>query len=489
LNLIELFHETCRAHANEPALITEASEYTYDAFHRKIHGISEKLREQGIREGDVIGLWMENGAEFVISYYAIHHLGCVVVPVDPLAVPREMEFIIKNAGIKLVITSPHFKFACEEIQQNIPELKILSMQGRLPDGKREEPAEIHATEDTLAKIIYTSGTTGTPKGAMLTHGNLIANLQSVATVLKIDKGSRLLCILPLFHCFAAMVNMLTVLSKGASVVVMRQFRPDAAMRSIEKYKITTLCGVPSMYLVIAKIDPAEQFDLSSLKVVVSGGAGLPPKIWEAFMHRFGIDVHEGYGLSEASPVVAVNPLEKPNVTGSIGKVIPNVEVKIVDDSLRELPMGEIGELAVRGKNVMKGYLNLPEETAAVLRDGWLLTGDMAKIDDQGYIFIVDRKKEMILVRGHNVYPREVEHILYHHPKVHEVAVVPAKDDRSGEVVRAVIVPKQPGQLTPKEIKDFCRDQMAHYKIPKIVDIVEALPKTSTGKILKRALIK
>ncbi len=489
MNLIELFHQTCRANGNEPALFTESSEYTYDMLHRKIHGIAEKLKDQGVREGDFIGLWMENGAEFIISYYAIHHLGGIVVPVDPLSVAREMEYIIKNAGIKLVITSPHYKGACEEIQKNLPDIKVMSLQGRIPDGKPEEPAEIHTTEETLAKIIYTSGTTGTPKGAMLTHGNLMSNIESVAIVLKIGRGSRLLCILPLFHSFAAMVNMLTVLSTGAAVILMRQFRPDAALRAVEQYKITTLCGVPSMFLVMAKLDPAEKFDLSSLKVQVSGGAGLPPKIGEAFKNRFGLEVHEGYGLSEASPVVAVNPLELPNVTGSIGKVIPNVEVKIVDENFQEMPVGEIGELAVRGGNVMKGYLNLPEETASVLKDGWLLTGDMAKVDENDYIFIVDRKKEMILVRGHNVYPREVEHILYHHPMVSEVAVVPAKDDRSGEVVRAVIVPKESGQLTSKEIKDFCRDKLAHYKIPKIVDIVEALPKTSTGKILKRALIK
>ena len=487
MNLVDLFHSACAKYPKDLALITESTEYTYEVLHSKTHGVAERLVNWGIHEGDFVGLWMENGAEFITCYYGIQHIGAVVVPIDPMAVTRETEFIIKNAGCRLLLTSPHYAESAEELRQHLPDIQIVVLHARLSDGRSTEPYPLTANENSLAKIIYTSGTTGTPKGTMLTHGNLMANIESVAEVLNIHADTRMLCILPLFHSFAAMVNMLTPLAKGGKTVLLRQFRPETTMRAVETYRITTLCAVPSMFLYLAKIDPAVKYDLSTLQNIVSGGAGLPPKIGEVFFKRFGKEIHEGYGLSEASPVVAVNPLDQKNVTGSIGLPIPGVEVKIVNERGETLPTDEIGELAVRGKNVMQGYLNLPEETAQVLKKGWLLTGDMAQMDANGYVYIVDRKKEMVLVRGHNVYPREVENILYQHPGIAECAVVGAPDDKSGEVVRAVVVPKEPGTLTPKEIREFCADKLTSYKIPKIIEFMDALPKTTTGKILKRAL--
>jgi long-chain acyl-CoA synthetase len=488
MNLVDLFHDSCNTHPEKPAVILENAEYPYTVLHRKIHGLTERLLSSGIKSGDFVILWMENGIEFIISYYAILHTGAVVIPVDPLFTPRETLFIVQNAQSRFLLTTPLLHPAADAVKSQIPDLEIIQIDPDLPDGKLDEPIKINSNENTLAKIIYTSGTTGVPKGAMLTHGNLIANIQSVNVALHIAKDERLICILPLFHSFAAMVCMLTPLSIGATSVVLKQFRPDTTLRAVEKYKITILCAVPSMFLVMAKIDPSIQFDLSSIKYLVSGGAGLPPKIGEVFQQRFGIPIHEGYGLSEAAPVVAVNPLGGKRKIGSIGLPIEGVEVKIMNEQGNELPTSEIGELAVRGGNVMQGYLGLPEDTELALRNGWLYTGDMGKKDEEGYIYIVDRKKEMILVRGQNVYPREVENVLYMHPGVAECAAVAEPDTRSGEVVRAVIVPKEQDQLTTKEIQDFCRDKLAPYKIPKIVDFVVSIPKTSTGKILRRALV-
>ncbi len=488
MNLVDLFHDSCKKYPEKPAVILENAEYPYSVLHRKIHGLTERLLLSGIKTGDFVILWMENGIEFIISYYAILHTGATVVPVDPLFTPRETMFIIQNTQSRFLLTTPLLRPAADAVKSQIPNLEIIQIDPDIPDGKLDEPIKINSNKNTLAKIIYTSGTTGVPKGAMLTHGNLIANIQSVNVALHIAKDERLLCILPLFHSFAAMVCMLTPLSIGATTIVMKQFRPDTTLRAMEKHKITILCAVPSMFLVMAKIDPSIHFDVSSIKYLVSGGAGLPPKIAEGFQKRFGIPIHEGYGLSEASPVVAVNPLGGKRKIGSIGLPIEGVEVKIVDEKGKELPVGEIGELAVKGGNVMQGYFGLPEDTAEALREGWLFTGDMGKIDEEGYIYIVDRKKEMILVRGQNVYPREVENVLYMHPGVLECVAVPEPDERSGEVVRAVIVSKESNKLTTKEIQDFCRGKLAPYKIPKIVNFVLSIPKTSTGKILRRALI-
>ena len=488
MNLVDLFHNSCNQYPDKPAIILENLEYSYSIVHRKIHGLTYILLSVGIKSGDFVTLWMENSAEFIISYYAILHTGAMVIPVDPLATPRETSFIIQNAKSRFILTSPLLYPTAEAVKKQMPNLEIILIDSKLPDGKLDEPIKLDSSEDSLAKIIYTSGTTGVPKGALLTHGNLMANIHSVNIALHIAEDERLICILPLFHSFAAMVCMLTPLSVGATIMVLKQFRPDTTLRAIEKYKITILCGVPSMFLVMAKLDPALQFDLSSLKYLVSGGAGLPPKISEAFEQRFGIPIHEGYGLSEAAPVVAVNPLGGKRKSGSIGLPITGVEVKIVDDNGNELPIGQIGELVVKGENVMQGYLGLPKETAEALRNGWLYTGDLGKMDNEGYLYIVDRKKEMILVRGQNVYPREVENVLYQHPGIAECVVIPAPDERSGEVVRAVIAPKEPGKLTGKEIQDFCREKLAPYKIPKYIDFIESFPKTSTGKILKRALL-
>jgi len=488
MNLVDAFHVVCQLHPQKIALQSENTSLTYSEFHLNIHGLAEDLLAYGLNPGDTVGLWMENSIEFIVSYFAIQHIGCVVVPLDPLSVPREVSFVLENAKSHLLLTTPRFHEVALALSVGKQNLKVHTLLRKLRPGKPNEPATLTADRNTLACIIYTSGTTGHPKGAMLTHGNLLANAQAVRQVMNINHDTRMICILPLFHCFAAMVNMLSPLLIGGRVIPIKQFRPDTALKAIESYKITHLTGVPSMYLVMGRVDNPESYDLSSLLYLVSGGAGLPPKVAQVFQEKFKKEIHEGYGLSEASPVVSFNSVDHPNVPGSIGTPIPGVRVKIVDDQFNSLSLGEIGELAVKGPNVMIGYLGLPDATREALRDGWLLTGDMAKMDESGNIYIVDRKKEMILVRGHNVYPREVENILYQHPAVLEAAVVPHKDERSGEVVRAVISVKEGYKITTHEIRDFCKGKLTSYKIPKIIDIIPALPKTNTGKIKKRALI-
>lgn len=483
MNLSTRLQKSCIENSEKLAVKFEHEQINYIQLWHRILGFAKELRQIEIKPKERVGLLMENSIDFVVSYFAILAAGAIVIPIETMAVPREIQFILQNAKAKRLITSPLFQQVIEPLKMLLPDLIILS-------AGKETTTEYHIPiikETALAVCIYTSGTTGVPKGAQLTHQNLLANTDSCIEVLQSTINDRFLCILPLFHSFAATVCMLTPLMSGATMVPMKMFRPEMALHTIEKEKITLLAAVPSMFLAMAKAEPNTVFDLSCIKYCISGGAGLPLQVMELFESRFGIKIHEGYGLSEASPVVALNPLGGLRKPRSIGVPIPNVKMRIVDENMNDMPIGEIGEIAVQGKNVMKGYLGLPDITKKTIRNGWLLTGDLGYQDSDGYFYVVDRKKEMILVRGLNVYPREVENVLYTHSAVLEAAVIAVKDERSGEVPKAVIVPKTPGKISEQEIIAFCRDKLAAYKIPKHIEFRESLPKTSSGKILKRAL--
>jgi long-chain acyl-CoA synthetase len=334
----------------------------------------------------------------------------------------------------------------------------------------------------VSVIIYTSGTTGHPKGAMLTHKNLISNAESTVSALLMTENEITLNVLPLFHSFAWTVNVLSTLMVGGSIVIMENFVPKDAIRIIEKEQITLVTGVPAMFNYYLMVGSKESFE--SIRVFVSGGASLPVEIIKGFKEKMGYDILEGYGLSEASPVVTINPLNKTKA-GCIGIPIKNIEVRVVDTDGNEVPIGEKGELLVKGPNVMKGYYNLPEITAKTIIDDWLHPGDVAIIDEDGYVAIVDRIKDIIIVNGFNVYPREVEEVIYSYDGVLEAAVVGDSDPSRGEIVLAFVVPKDPENFDSKALKSYLRDHLASFKLPRKIIIKDGLPKNATGKILKK----
>ncbi len=346
---------------------------------------------------------------------------------------------------------------------------------------------VNVAEDDTAIILYTSGTTGNPKGAMLSHGNVYSNARDVSTYLGYRADDRIIATLPVFHVFALTVVVNAPLISGATVLLAPRFSPSEIFALAKEQQATVFAGVPTMYNFLYLLPEGKPEDFSTIRLAISGGASLPVALLHNFEQKFNVRVSEGYGLSEASPVTCFNPLDRERKAGSIGTSINNVENRVVDINGREVPVGEVGELVVRGPNVMKGYYKMPEETAMAIRDGWLFTGDLAKVDDEGYFYIVDRKKDMIIVGGYNVYPREVEEVLFAHDNIVEAAVVGYPDLNFGEAVHAYIVLKEESASTADDILAYCAKHMVKYKVPKVIEILDELPKNTTGKILRRSL--
>jgi len=362
------------------------------------------------------------------------------------------------------------------------DLALGTPPGDLPQGM--VPPEVD--REDVAACLYTSGTTGRPKGAMLTHRNLLANIQSFREILHVTEEDVFLTVLPMFHAFAATVMFLEPLSVGATIVVEPRFAPDLTLKAIAEHRVTLFGGVPTLFAVLAGL-PRPPADFSSWRLCLSGGAPLPPAVLEAFEAKFGVPIYEGYGPTECAPVLTVNRPLGVRKVGSVGPAIPQVELRIVDEAGHPLPPGEVGEIVARGPNVMQGYLNRPAETAEVLRNGWYHTGDLGRVDQDGYYYIVDRKKDLILVGGLNVYPREVELALASHPAVAEAAVIGVPDPVRGEVPRALVVLRDGQQADTQELLQWCRQRLANYKVPRTIAFVSQLPKTATGKILKAQL--
>ncbi|MGD1019968.1 MAG: long-chain fatty acid--CoA ligase [Verrucomicrobiia bacterium] len=441
----------------------------------------------GVGRGDRVGILLKNCPEFIFALYAVLKSGATVVPINNFLKAPEIQHIVDDCQLKCLITSADF-------DETIAKLTGITAIP-LPELERGAPASAPTwpmlAPDDLAVIIYTSGTTGKSKGAMLTHGNIASNVRSCIKALEQTDDDRLTLLLPMFHSFMLTVCIFTPLSMGASIVLIKSLQPfKAAMREIIRNRATILVGIPQLFqaLADAKI-PFWLHWLLKLRLAVSGAAPLPGETLGKFDRKFHFPLLEGYGLSEASPVVSFNPIRGVQKPGSVGLPLSDIEVTIVDDQGRELPHGQVGEIAVRGPNVMRGYYNHPEETAAALRDNWLHTGDMGKKDEDGYIYIVDRRKEMLLVRGMNVYPREIEEVLHQFPNVREAAVVAKPDEKRGEVPIAFVSAVNGAKLDPNEILRFCRDRLADYKIPREVRVMETLPRTATGKIAKLELKK
>jgi long-chain acyl-CoA synthetase len=450
--------------------------------------LAAHLRGCGIRPGDRVAIMLPNVPQFPIAYYAALRAGAVVVPVNVLFKRREVAFHVSDSEARVLFAWPDFaEAACAGADDAGAECIFPAELGRLA-AQSEPLAEVTARDprDT-AVILYTSGTTGTPKGAELTHDNLARNAQVSCGLFGLDERSVVLGALPLFHSFGQTCTLNSTIAAGGSLTLLQRFDAGRAIELIWRDRVTVFAGVPTMYS--ALLQQPERGDTSSLRLCVSGGAPLPLELLHEFERAFACPVIEGYGLSETSPVACFNHPDRERKPGSIGTPVEGVELKIVDELDRALGVGEVGEIAVRGHCVMKGYWRRPAETAAVISaDGWFHTGDLGRVDADGYYFVVDRKKDMIIRGGFNVYPRELEEILYEHPAVREAAVIGVPHDELGEEVAAVVALRA-GVAAPteQELREFVKEQVAAYKYPRLVWFVDELPKTATGKILKREI--
>jgi long-chain acyl-CoA synthetase len=443
--------------------------------------------DHGVRQGDRVGILLKNSPEFIYALYAILKSGATVVPINTFLKAPEIQHIVNDCQLKCLVTSADFEETVPKLQ-NVTIVPLDKLQAATTSAAPTWPV-IKPTD--LAVIIYTSGTTGKSKGAMLTHDNIFSNVRSCIEALEETRDDRLTLLLPMFHSFMLTVCIFTPLSMGAGIVLIKSVQPfKAAMREIIRNRATVLVGIPQLFqaLADAKI-PFWLHWVLKIRVAVSGAAPLPAETLARFDRKFRFPLLEGYGLSEASPVVSFNPIRGVRKAGSVGLPLPGVQVRIFDDNDRELSVGEVGEIVIQGANVMRGYYNHPDETAAALRDGWLHTGDMGKKDADGYTYIVDRRKEMLLVRGMNVYPREIEEVLYQFPNVREAAVVPKQDEKRGEVPIAFVSAAEGTKLDSAEILRFCRERLADYKIPREVRVMDTLPRTATGKVAKLELKK
>ena len=506
-NLGELLSSSAQRYPQRSAIVFGQKKISYKALDEITNHISCGLIELGINRQERVAIFLDNCPEFVISYYAILKAGCVAVPVNYMFKMEEAKYILQDSGAKAIITSRTYLAMAEELRLRIEGLKYVITTNAAKDKygvidfnslKRTQGhslKKVLVEPHELAVILYTSGTTGFPKGAMLTHYNLISNAFDSSQAIRVSYKDAFICFLPLFHSFAATVCMNLPLSIGAKIVVMKTIRPfKRLIRAIRKNRVRVFVGIPSIYNIFKDIRLPKILNtgllrlLNPVRICISGAAALPVDTFFGFQKRFRIPLLEGYGLTEASPVVTLNPLKDKRKAGSIGlSLSKNIELKIVDNEDNVLGPGKIGELLVKGPNVMQGYFKQEEATRQALKDGWLYTGDMAKFDHEGYVYIVGRKKEMINVRGLNVYPREIEEVLYQNPKIKEAAVIGISDVHKGEVPKGFIVLRDGEVASEHEIIQYLRERLAGYKIPKYITFRNSLPKNATGKILKRLL--
>jgi len=486
MNLACTFEKTAQRDPNKTALFWGGSQFSYGDLWSRSLGVAGRLRSEfGVRAGDRVGIWLKNCPEFVPALFGILQAGAVVVPINNFLKPAEVGFILADAGIDVIILDETMREGFDKLREGRPGLKSFGVETFATSANAAE--ECLAKESDLAIIIYTSGTTGHPKGAMLSHGNLLVNVQSCERVLEAVGEDRFAVLLPMFHSFMLTVGVLLPLLIGGSIVLIKTLHPPKnIMVEIMQHRATLLPAVPQFFRALTHGPiPANL----PLRLCISGGAPLPGEVLKEFTARFPIPLLEGYGLSEASPVVSFNPVRGPWKAGSIGVPIYGVEVSVQNDSGEILPAGATGEICVRGDNVMLGYWKQPEETAKVMRRGWLLTGDIGHGDTDGYFYITDRKKDMLLVNGINVYPREIEEVLYTFPGVKEVAVIGVPDARKGEQPLAFVAAHDGIELQKVALLQFAREQLADYKVPRHIVFLPALPRNATGKILKTELRK
>ena len=504
-NLSEILRASAHKHPNRTAIVFGSKKISYKALNDSTDHIAAGLMDLGIKEHDRVAIFLYNCPEFVISYYAILKAGAVAVPINYMFKIEEARYILQDCEASCIVTSRAYIDMAEELRLRVDSLKKIICTARYKDHvidihkiKKTDTSALDnltVNQHDLAVILYTSGTTGYPKGAMLSHDNLLSNAIDSSCNIRVTHKDTFICILPLFHSFAATVCMNMPLFVGAKIVIMKSLKPfKRVIRAIRKNRVTVFPAIPSIFTILKDMKLPKLFHtpviklFNPVKICISGAAALPVETLRGFERKFRVPLLEGYGLTEAAPVVTLNPLKR-RKPGSIGKSLSErIELKIVDDKGNDLSAEHIGELLVRGPNVMQGYLKHEEASSETLKGGWLYTGDMARFDKDGYVYIEGRKKEMVNVRGLNVYPREIEEVLYQNPKIKEAAVIGIDDAHKGEVPKAFVVLKEGINATEHEMTRYLRERLASYKIPKYVEFRNSLPKNTTGKILKRVLV-
>jgi long-chain acyl-CoA synthetase len=510
-DLYNLFRKSATVVSGQTALVFFDDNFTYRQLLTWTDNFAAALAAHGVGKGDRIMLSLPNCPQFAVAYYALQKLGAVPVMINPMSVAREIEYKCANAEAKGMIALDLFWDTFFPAAQKVGlDLIIFSNIFDLHSGHSGEKAErqggaldfreLVMTEypevepannkpDDLAVIIYTGGTTGDPKGAMLSQMNIISNTWAISNWFQIEPNERGLAVLPFFHGFGMQVMLNCFLLQKGSLVLMPTFEIESLFKLVDQYKPTVMVGVPTMFTAINTYPERDKYDMSSIKVACSGGAPLPFSVKHEFEAFTGGKLLEGYGLTESTCAVCANPVEGLNLEGSIGIPMSDVEMKIVDieDGSRELLIGEIGEILVKSPTVMLGYYKNPKATAETMRHGWLFTGDIGRATEDGYFEILDRKKDMIIAGGFNIYPKEVENAIQNHPDVLEVAVVGVPDEYRGETVKAFVTLKQGAQLTEDQLVQYCRENMIRYMVPKLVEFRDELPKSPVGKILRKEL--
>ncbi len=497
MNISSLLIESAARRPEHPAIRFLEQTINYEELNKQVNRLSLGLVHAGLHPKDICVLMMPNSPEWVIVYYALAKIGAVVLPINFLYRVGELQHIFKDSGARAFIGHKDYLEHPRQVMEHLPKMDLRIAQG-VPHGQGFIPLEelfinegtFHPyptrNDDTWA-IIYTSGTTGHPKGAMLTHYNLANNAMTVANMRSTDPNDVVFGVLPFFHIYGQTSMLNASIYLGLTVRLWSHFNVEELFPAIEEEENSILIAVPTIFNRLSELADVRSPRRSGLRYCVSGGASLPVEVLRRFEDHFLTTIYEGYGLTECSPVCVENPFGRPTRPGSIGLAIPGFEARIVNDQDEDVSIGAVGELIIHGPGVMKGYLNQPEATAETLRGGWLHTGDLARKDENGYIYIVDRKKEMIIRGGYNVYPREIEEILYTHPDVVEAAVMGVPHLDLGEEVAAVVVLRQGACATPEELSQFVKERVAPYKYPRKIQLVKELPKSNTGKILKRTI--
>lgn len=507
----ELLRQQSLARPDKEALVCAQVRLTYRCLEAASAAVKNQLNELGMRKGDKIGLLFPNQPGYVVSFFGASGLGATVVPINPLLKSEEIAHILSDSEARALIVH---ESALQEVIRALPEVPsieqvivcrttagpiqdsevtrrvslvdLVSFTDGKPAGSWVEPVD---PGSDLVLLVYTSGTTGKPKGAMLTHANLFSAIESALEAFRLNDSDRFLAVLPLCHIYGLAVVMLGTMWRGGTLVVLEKFDAGQALATIESERVTLVPAVPAMYQFMLMELDRNKYDLSSVRICLSGAAALPTDLIARIEERFGAVLVEGYGMTESSCIATVNPPDGVRKPGSVGPAVKNVAVEVLADNGQVLPPGEknIGQVALKGPNVMRGYYKRPEATQECFSDGWFLTGDLGYKDEDGYLYLVGRQKELIIRGGQNIYPREVEEVILRMPEVAEAAVIGVPDRFMGERVKAVVVPRPGAGLTEEQVKEFCAARLAEYKVPRLVEFLAQLPRNSTGKVLKRLL--
>lgn len=494
MNIIELLQSTVERYPEIPALVFRDQEISYQELGKRVRKAASGLKALGVTLDTKVGLMMSNKPEYIITYFAILANGGTVVPLNPLFKEAEVAYILNDSDSEYLVLEEMSLSVIQRVKNELTSVKDIICYGDSDEHSWASLLTYPEMENFVprygsetAQIIYTSGTTGFPKGAMITHANLNWMAIAAAVTNSVKPGDRILCVLPLFHAYAKLQGALANIAHGGTIYIEERFEPVSILDKLAKNKINIFLGVPTMYTMFIHSPNINELDFSALRIAGSGGASIPAEVIDKVKQLMDVDISEGYGLTESTVMLCASPREGVKKVGSTGVPLAGVSLKIVDPEGNKVGPKEVGEIIFRGPNLMKGYYKQPQETANAIRDGWMHTGDLAYADEDGYIFIVDRMKDMIIRGGFNVYPREVEEVLYTHPNVIECAIIGRPDPVFGEKIAAYVVTKT--EQEEEELREYCKQKLVHYKTPDYIIFIKEIPKSGTGKMLKTALKK